>query len=113
MDSTIRRVLYAIGWWRRTFAFDTTREYGYGYSLGGTYSIRLGFEHPELIAAILSSSGKVDFSLESDPESLSAFNSGTLYRLSLTKLWGTTATNPPTSEGVPVSSEVHEHPLPA
>jgi hypothetical protein len=113
VDYTNRRVLFTIAWWRRTFAFDTTSEYGFGYSLGGTYSMRLGFEHPELIAAVLSSSGKVDFSFERDPEPLSAFNVGMPYRESLSSLWGTTATNLPTSEGLPVYSEMNDDSLAA
>jgi hypothetical protein len=113
IDYTNRRVLYTIRWWRRTFALDTTRVYAGGYSLGGTYSMRLGLEHPELVVAVMSASGKVDFSFESDPDPLSAFNPGQPFRQSLTNLWGTTTTNLPTSEGSPVYAEMNDDSLAA
>jgi hypothetical protein len=113
VDYTNRRVLHTIRWWRRTFALDTTRVYAGGYSLGGTYSMRLGLEHPELIVAVMSGMGKVDFSFESDPDPLSSFNPGQPFRQSLTNLWGTTTTNLPTSEGAPVYAEMNDDSLAA
>lgn len=113
VDYTNRRVLHTIRWWRRTFAFDTTRHYAFGYSLGGTYSLHLGLAHPELFVAAMSSAGKVDFSLEDDPEPLSSFNSGQPFRESLSKLWGTTATNLTSSEGLPVYAVMNDASLAA
>ncbi len=111
VDYTNRRALYTIRWWRRTFAFDTTRHYAFGYSLGGTYSMHLGLAHPELIVAAMSSAGKVDFSFESDPEPQSSFNPGEPFRLSLNRLWGTTGTNLPTTEGLPLYTVMNDDSL--
>ncbi len=111
VDYTNRRVLYTIDWWRRTFDLDTSRHYAFGYSLGGTYSMQLGLAHPELIVAAMSVVGKVDFSFESDPDSLSMFNPGTPFRLALSRMWGTTATNLPTSQGPPIYSVVNDDSL--
>lgn len=108
VDYTNRRVLHTIRWWRRTFDFDTTSHYAFGYSLGGTYSMHLGLAHPELITAVMSSVGKVDFSFESDPDPLSAFNPGMPYRVSLCRMWGTTASNLPTSEGPPIYTVMND-----
>ena len=111
VDYTNRRSLYTIRWFRRTFAIDTSSVYAFGYSLGGTYSMHLGLQHPELIVAAMSSAGKVDFSFESDPEPGSLFNSGAPMRLSLTNLWGATSTNLPTTEGLPVYSVMNDDSL--
>ncbi len=111
IDYTQRRVLYTIQWWRRTFGFDTTRHYAFGYSLGGSASMQLAFQHPELVAAAMSVVGKVNFSLENDPEPLSAFNSGMEFRTSLQRLWGTTSANLESSAGLPLYAAVNNDSL--
>jgi len=113
IDYTNRRVLYTIAWWRRTFGFDLTRHYAFGYSLGGTYSMHLALARPDLIVAAMSSVGKVDFSFEADPVAESAFNPGKPYRQALSRLWGTTASALESSEGRPVYSVMNDDALAA
>ena len=102
VDYTQRRVLHTVRWWRATFPVDTTRHYAFGYSMGGTMSLRLGLKYPELFAAAMSGVGKVDYSTVDDPEPLSNFNPGRIYRRSLDRVLGPVASNLPTSEGLPV-----------
>ena len=108
VDYTNRRMLHTIDWWRRTFPFDTTRHYAFGYSLGGTYAMRLGIAYPDRIVAAMSVVGKVDFSYESEPDANAAFNPGKPYREALSRLWGTTATNLSNTQALPVYSMVND-----
>ena len=102
VDYTNRRALYTIRWWRATFPLDVARHYAFGYSMGGTCSMRLGLTHPELFPAVMSVVGKADFSFESDPDPTAPFNPGGAYRESVSRLFGTTATDLASSEGMPV-----------
>jgi pimeloyl-ACP methyl ester carboxylesterase len=111
IDYTNRRMLHTIDWWRRTFAFDTTRTYAFGYSLGGYYSMQLALRHPERIAAAMSVVGKVDFSFEAEPVPTCMFNSGMPSRQALSRMWGTTTTNLPSTNGPPVYAMVSDSAL--
>lgn len=102
IDYTNRRALHTIGWWRANFPFDTQRHYAFGYSMGGTASLRWGISYPELFAAAISSVGKHDFSFETDPDEMSDFNTGHIYRQSLDRMWGKQVTGLMSSEGLPV-----------
>lgn len=113
VDYTHRRMLHTIDWWRRTFAFDPTRHYAFGYSLGGTYSMHLALAHPERFAAAMSVVGKVDFSFETEPDPTAMFNTGQPARESLSRLWGTTSANLPTTDGIPVYAMVNDGALAA
>ena len=111
VDYTQRRALYTIRWWRATFPFDLARHYAFGYSMGGTMSLRLGLKYPELFPAVMSGVGKVDFSVTNDPDPISEFNPGRLYRRSVDRVLGPVAANLPTSEGLPVFTATNDDSL--
>src|SRR5262249_14715955 len=73
----------------------------------------LALARPDLIVAAMSSVGKVDFSFESDPVQGSMFNTGMPFRESLSRLWGSTATDLPTTEGLPVYTVMNDGALAA
>lgn len=102
IDYTNRRALHTIRWWRANFPFDIQRHYAFGYSMGGTASLRWGLTQPELFAAVLSSVGKIDFAIDDDPNPLTDFNTGHIYRQSLDRMWGPRHVSLPSSEGVSV-----------
>ncbi len=102
VDYTQRRAVYTIRWWRATFPFDLARHYAFGYSMGGTMSMRLGLKYPELFPAVMSGVGKLDFSVTNDPDPLSDFNPGGIYRRSVDRVLGPVSRNLPTTEGLPV-----------
>jgi hypothetical protein len=107
-DYTMRRVLLTVLWARRNFPIDTTRVYAYGYSMGGIGSVLLAYRRPDLLAAVISVCGKYDFSFLDDPNPANAFNSGGLIRDVTDRMWGTVATNLPTSEGSPIYSRLND-----
>lgn len=111
IDYTNRRVLFTIRWARATFAFDTTRCYAFGYSLGATYSMRLALTHPELVAAAMGSIPKLDFSFLDDPNPAVSFNSGNQNRLLISRLWGTVESNLMSSQGLPVYTAMNDDSL--
>jgi len=102
IDYTNRRVLHTIRWARANFDVDTSRVYAFGYSLGGTLALRLALAHPELVAAAMGCVAKLDFSFIDEPIVTSGFNPAGPYRPILDRMWGTLATNLPSSEGPPV-----------
>ncbi len=108
VDFTNRRILHTLRWFRRTFDFDTTRTYAFGFSLGGTYSLQLAYTHPELFAAVMGSTGKVDYSFQTDPNPNVAYNPGGQYRVSTSRLWGTPAGNLSAVNGQPVYDELND-----
>lgn len=102
IDYTNRRALHTVRWWRANFPFDRMRHYAFGYSMGGTASVRWGLRHPELFAAVMSSVGKLNFAIDNDPNPLADFNTGRIYRESLDRMWGPRSVSLPSSEGLPV-----------
>jgi hypothetical protein len=102
IDYTNRRVLHTIRWARANFDVDTSRVYAFGYSLGGTLALRLALAHPELITAAMGCVAKLDFSFVDEPVATAGFNPAGVYRPMLDRMWGTLATNLPSSEGPPV-----------
>lgn len=102
VNYTERRVLHTLAWMRRHFPVDTMRVYAMGYSMGGIGSVMLALERPQWIAAVMSVSGKFDFSFVGDPDSSNAFDPGGSLRQVVDDMWGHVATDLPTSEGVPV-----------
>jgi len=113
IDYTQRRVLHTLRWARANFAVDTTRVYSFGYSLGGTFALRLALAHPDLVAAAMASIAKLDFSFMSEPLDSSCFNPDGPYRPILDRMWGTVAENLPSSEGPPVYAITNEDSLAA
>ena len=113
IDYTQRRTLHTLRWARANFPVDTTRVYSFGYSLGGTFALRLALAHPELVAASMASIAKLDFSFVDDPVVTSGFNPAGVYRPMLDRMWGTLATNLPSSEGPPIYSVTNDDTLAA
>jgi pimeloyl-ACP methyl ester carboxylesterase len=113
IDYTNRRALHTIRWARATFDLDTTRVYAFGFSLGGTYSLQLAFLHPELISAAMASTGKVDYSFQSEPVLNAGYNPSGQYRPIVNRLWGTVASNLPSSLGLPMYTLMNDDALAA
>jgi beta propeller repeat protein len=113
IDYTNRRVLHTIRWARANFDLDTTRVYSFGFSIGGTWSMELAFAHPELIAAAAASTGKADYSFLSEPVVTAGYNPSGQYRPVVNRLWGTVATNLPSSEGLPIFVQMNDDSLAA
>lgn len=113
IDYTNRRALHTIRWARATFDFDTTRVYAFGFSLGGTYSLQLAFLHPELISAAMASTGKADYSFQSEPVTNAGYNPTGQYRPIVNRLWGTVASNLPSSLGLPMYTLMNDDSLAA
>jgi hypothetical protein len=99
VDYTDRRALYTVRWWLANFPFDPMRHYAFGYSMGGTLSMRWALTQSPLFAAVMASTPKLDFSLDHDPDPLADFNTGAIHRVSLDRMWGARALSLPTSAG--------------
>jgi pimeloyl-ACP methyl ester carboxylesterase len=106
-DYTMRRMVYTLRWALRTFPVDPGRVYAVGTSMGGIGSVMLALRHPELIAGVFAIVPKFDFSFLSDPVPSHGFNYGNALRNELDRMWGTVATNLPTSEGLAVFEELN------
>lgn len=98
-DYTLRRVDWMLDWALRNFPVDSTRVYAFGYSMGGIGSVQLALRRPDRIAAVMAVIPKFDFSFLADPDTLSAFNLGQPLRSVVDQMWGTVASNLPSSDG--------------
>jgi len=97
MDYTYRRLTYTLDWALANFPVDPKRIYAYGYSMGGIGSLELAFWSPARIAAVMAIVGKMDFSFLSDPDTSNWFNPAHAGRGIVDRMWGTVATNLPTT----------------
>ncbi len=113
VDYTWRRVIHTLGWARRRFPVDTTRVYAYGYSMGGIGSTMLAFNRPDWIAAVMSISGKFDFSFVDDPNPESAYNQGGVLRDVANWQWGPVTVDLMASDGLHVFERLNDDTLAA
>ena len=108
VDYTVRRELFCIDWALRTFGIDAGRVYVYGYSMGGVGTTNLLFQHGSRIAAGISNVGNVDLSYTADPDTACQFGPSGFLRTAVEKLWGTLASNLPTTSGRGIYDELDE-----
>jgi len=101
-DYTVRRIRWLLDWVLRTFPIDRNRVYMTGGSMGGIGSFFLSMMMPDKIAAIYTTVPKFDFSFLTDPNPANIWNAGSPERTAGDRMWGTVATNLPSSEGLPV-----------
>jgi hypothetical protein len=106
-DYTIRRIKWTINWVKNNFPVDTNRLYFCGGSMGGSGSILAGLSMYDKIAAIYTINPKFDYSFLYDPNPESLYNTGKLRRTLISRLWGSTDINLPTSEDIPVYSKLN------
>lgn len=87
------RVLYLIDWALANFPVDRNRVYAMGGSMGGTFSVFAALTAGDRIAAVWANVPKLD---------LSDFRDSALYEGMFAPMWGDTATDLPSDDGIPV-----------
>jgi dienelactone hydrolase len=86
-------VLHVLDWALANFPIDRDRVYAMGHSMGATFCVFAALTAGDRIAAVWANVPKLD---------LSDFRNSVLYEGMFTPMWGDTATNLPTDDGIPV-----------
>jgi hypothetical protein len=107
-DYTMRRVVWTLKWAKRNFPVDPNRVYVTASSMGGICGVSLAMSQPDLIAAVMVSVPRFDFSQIADPNlPVCAFNEGESQRVTCDRLWGPVPEDLPLDTGVPVYTRLN------
>ena len=107
-DYTQQRVLRTLLWARHHFQIDTTRVYSVSFSIAGIGSFRVALRRPDLIAAEMTMVSGFNLGYLNDPNPQCSWNPGRWLRVSADRLWGSVASNLPSSEGRPIFDALND-----